>query len=198
MAPRPHPVGAILLCGGASRRMGWDKTRLRVDGTLVVARTGRLLSRVADARVEVGPGLTGLACAREDPPGEGPLAAVGAGWAALDGGGLAGALVVAGDLPFVSAPLLELLLEAGSAGSVVPVVDGRDQPLCAYWCRRDLDEVRGLLSRGERSLRFLAHRVDVTYLDEAAWGRVASARDFADVDTPGDLERLGLAPPSDP
>jgi hypothetical protein len=39
----------------------------------------------------------------------------------------------------------------------------------------------------------LLQRSDVTWLDEAQWSLVADASDFADIDTPEDLVRLGLA-----
>jgi len=189
--PSPLVVG-VLLCGGASRRMGFDKTQLIVYGTTMAARTAGLMRQVVVSAVEVGPGLSGLTSVREDQPGSGPLAAISAGWNAVSDDEHTGALVVAGDLPFVSEPLLRLLVEWESSRSVVPVVDGRDQPLCARWSRNDLAEARELLSRGERSLRHMSRRADVDYLDESTWGRVATWREFADVDTPEDLRRLGL------
>jgi molybdopterin-guanine dinucleotide biosynthesis protein A len=136
----------MLLCGGASQRMGFDKTQLVVGGSTMAVRTANLLSRVVASAVEVGPGLSGLWSLREEPPGAGPLAAVVAGWDALGDGEYSAALVLAGDLPFISEPLLRLLVEWESARSVVPVVDGRDQPLCARWSREDLDEARELLA----------------------------------------------------
>jgi molybdopterin-guanine dinucleotide biosynthesis protein A len=178
--------------------MGFDKTQLVVAGSTMAVRTANLLRRVVASAVEVGPGLSGLSSLREEPAGAGPLAAVVAGWDTLRDGGYGAALVVAGDLPFVSEPLLRLLVEWESTRSVVPVVDGRDQPLCARWSREDLDEARELLVRGERSLRHLSKRSNVDYLDESTWGRVATWREFADVDTPDDLRRFGLNEPRDP
>jgi molybdenum cofactor guanylyltransferase len=175
--------------------MGFDKTRVVVDGSTIAARTGEILKSVVERAVEVGPGVSELPSTLEDPPGSGPLAAVAAGWDLLRGEGFTHALVVAGDLPFLTDALLELLIEWPSAGSVVPVVRGRDQPLCARWSREDLDDARGLLERGERSLAHLAGRPDVDYLDEGAWGSVATERQFADVDTSEDLERWGLEAP---
>lgn len=190
-------VAAILLCGGSSRRLGWDKTRLEVDGVRVPRRTATLLRSVVASAVEVGPGVSGLVVTREEPVGSGPLAAIAAGWQLVGKDDHVGALVIAGDLPFVSDALLRLLVEWESDYSVVPVVAGRDQPLCARWSRADLDDARGRLAAGERSMKHLANRRDVAYLDESAWGRVATAREFADVDTPDDLRLFGLAAPAD-
>ncbi|MFI5051746.1 MAG: molybdenum cofactor guanylyltransferase [Acidimicrobiales bacterium] len=185
-------TAAILLCGGASRRMGWDKTRLTVDGATVPARTAALLTRVVAVAVEVGPGRSGLPATREDRPGDGPLAGVVAGWEVLCASPVTGALVIAGDLPFLSEQLLRFLVDWESPNSVVPVVEGRDQPLCARWARRDLDEARRLWAEGERSLRHLAKRSDVDYVDESGWSGIATSKEFADVDTLEDVRRWGL------
>jgi molybdenum cofactor guanylyltransferase len=172
--------------------MGWDKTTLVVDGTNVVARAGELLARVASPAIEVGPGRSRLPVIVEDDPGAGPLAGVAAGWRAL-GTDADAALVVAGDLPFLSEALLRFLATYEGSSSVVPVVEGRDQPLCARWSRHDLERAVELAATGEGSVRHLAQRRDVTYLEESQWGDVATATTFADIDTAEDLERLGIA-----
>jgi molybdopterin-guanine dinucleotide biosynthesis protein A len=160
--------------------------------TLAV-RTGRLLSLVAETAVEVGPGVSGLPAILEQPRGEGPLVAIAAGCKALRGQGhTGGALVIACDLPFVSERLLSFLAEYPAEGSVVPLVRGRPQPLCARWGAQDLNGAQELVIRGVRSLQHLSARPDVVYLDESDWEHVANERDFSDVDSPDDLLRLGL------
>lgn len=188
-------VAALLLTGGASQRMGRDKSQIRVDGTTLARRTGALLSRVATLALEVGPGVSGLWSTRETPASAGPLVAVAAGCRALRQRGHHGdALVLACDLPFVSEELLRFLAHYDAPGSVVPVVDGRTQPLCARWGRRDLDAASDLVALGERSLRHLGAQGDVTLLEHEHWRHVASESTFADVDTPADLDRWGLSP----
>jgi molybdopterin-guanine dinucleotide biosynthesis protein A len=180
-------VAGLLLTGGASRRMGTDKAALPAVSGLVDA-----LRAVAQPVLEVGPGRTSLPAVADDPPGQGPLAALAAGAAALGLGSVGAALVLACDLPLVTVDLLRWL--AAQPGTAVPVVDGRPQPLCARWDAADLARARSLYDQGERSLRTLLDQADVTWLDESAWGAVATATAFADVDTPADLARLGLAP----
>jgi molybdopterin-guanine dinucleotide biosynthesis protein A len=175
-------VAGLLLTGGASRRMGMDKARLPA-----AARAADILVAVADPVLEVGPGRTALPAVADHPPGQGPLAALAAGFRAL-GPGL-DALVLACDLPFVTVELLQWL--AAQPGTAIPVVDGRDQPLCAKWAAADLARAPALFDTGERSLRPLL--AGAPRLGPTDWGHVASARTFADVDTPADLARLGLA-----
>jgi len=173
--------------------MGQDKSRLVIDGLALAVRTGHLLSLVAETAMEVGPGVSGLPAILEQPRGEGPLVAIAAGCGALrDRGHTGAALVIACDLPFVSERLLRFLAEWDSEGSVVPVVRGRPQPLCAKWGAQDLNDAQELVNRGVRSLQHLSSLTGAVYLDESAWAHVASKRDFSDVDSPDDLYRLGL------
>jgi molybdopterin-guanine dinucleotide biosynthesis protein A len=173
--------------------MGRDKAQIVVDGVTLAQRTASLLELVVTTAIEVGPGRTSLSTTREDPPGEGPLAGIAAGWRLLSAGGHDGpALVVACDLPFLTEALLRLLVTYDAPGTLVPVVEGRAQPLCARWASRELDEAHDLVTRGVRSLAHLETR-DVTRLESGAWGAVATSENFRDVDTPGDLARYGLA-----
>ena len=118
--------------------MGRDKSQLVINGSTLAVRTAELLLSVVEIAVEVGPGVSGLVATREDPPGEGPLAAVAAGRRRLRelGHDDGGALVVACDLPLLSEPLLRLLAEWEWPYTVVPVVHGQPQPLCARWSAR--------------------------------------------------------------
>jgi molybdopterin-guanine dinucleotide biosynthesis protein A len=173
--------------------MGRDKTQLVVDGSTLATRSARLLLGVVETAIEVGPGFSGLATTLEQSPGSGPLAAVAAGRRALvDLGCVGDALVIACDMPLLTNEILRYLVEFDAPGSVVPVVRGRPQPLCARWSQADLDATEGLVESGERSLRKLLARAGVVFVDESAWGGIATEQQFSDVDVPADLERLGV------
>jgi molybdenum cofactor guanylyltransferase len=195
MAPPSDIVAALVLSGGASRRMGQDKTRLLIDGATLGARIGQLASRACSLAIEVGPGVTGLPSVVEDPPGAGPLVAIASGRDELRRRGHSGpALVVACDLPFLSDQLVRALVDWDAPGSVVPVVRGIPQPLCARWSARDLDGTRGLVDAGVRTVMHVASQRDAVCLSEVAWTRFASERDFADIDSHADLAQFGLQP----
>jgi molybdopterin-guanine dinucleotide biosynthesis protein A len=175
--------------------MGHDKSQLIVDGATLAVRTASLLQLVVETAIEVGAGVSGLPSTREQPAGEGPLVAIAEGRRALRETGHAGsALVIACDLPFLSEQLLRFLVDYESPGSVVPVVRGRAQPLCARWGCQDLDNAGQLVSEGVRSLQHLTTQPNVSLLDESAWQHVANEAQFSDVDTPADLHHLGLTP----
>lgn len=174
----------LLLTGGASRRLGADKARALAPRVAEVLRAG-----VDGPVFEVGPGHTSLPSVHEDPPGAGPLAAVAAGWSRLPV--FDGAVVLACDLPFVGVPLVRFL--AAQGGTAVPVVEGREQWLCAAYSAEALGQAAALLATGERRMSALAP--DAVFLNALAWGVVATARDFADIDTPEDAARLGVVLP---
>jgi molybdopterin-guanine dinucleotide biosynthesis protein A len=174
--------------------MGQDKSQLIVDGATLGVRTAALLLLVVETAIEVGPGVSGLPATLEEPPGEGPLAAIAAGCHALrERGHAGGALVVACDLPRLSERLLRFLVEWDSPGSVVPVVRGQAQPLCARWGRQDLDNASQFVNQGVRSLQHLFVQPDVVLLNESDWQHVASEEQFVDVDSPADLTRFRLS-----
>lgn len=188
-------VAGLLLTGGASSRMGCDKASIEFDGVRLVDHLSALLLSALLASVtspvfEVGPGYSLLKASVEEPVGTGPLAAVAAGALALERSGhTGGAIVLACDLPLFNSRVLNLLIHWPGAGSVLPVVAGHAQPLCARWSLTDLTAAHITLARGENSLRTLPNRTGATLLDESAWGPVTNGEAFADIDTPDDLRQ---------
>lgn len=181
----------MLITGGASSRLGFDKAELRIHGETLAHRAARMLLAVCHEVVEVGPGYTALDGVCEEPQGGGPLAAFVAGANATSSGPW---LLLAVDLPFVDAPLLEHLARWPGNGTVMPRVGHRAQRVCARYGTEALEAGRKLLSNGQRSLRALEAALVVTYLDEP-WNGVATESSFRDVDTPADAAVLGLEIP---
>jgi molybdopterin-guanine dinucleotide biosynthesis protein A len=185
----------ILLTGGRSTRMGRDKATIVIDaaGTTLAVRAAASLAAVTEPVVEVGDGASGQTAVREDPPGEGPLAAIAAGWASLTGSAEEkpdAAIVLACDMPNADERILRWLADHEAEGSVVPVVGRHPQPLCARWSAAALDGLVDRLAAGERSLRGLVEADDVTLVAETEWRRAGHGAALGDVDTPADLRRL--------
>jgi molybdopterin-guanine dinucleotide biosynthesis protein A len=187
-------AAGLLLTGGASRRLGQDKGALVLSGGTesLAGRTGRLLAEVARPALEVGPGLSGLPALVEDPPGQGPLVALAAGTCRLQTLGWIGpVVVVATDLPLLTRGFLEWLAGHPSTRSIVPVLAGVPQTLCARYAPVDLERAVQLAAAGRRALHDLLDGSDAVLAGPEEWGPAAGDPDaLLDVDTPADLAHV--------
>jgi molybdopterin-guanine dinucleotide biosynthesis protein A len=171
--------------------MGADKALLRVGGRRLVDRAAAVLGEVCAPVLEVGPGHSGLPAAVEDPPGAGPLAALIAGADALRHlGPLTSVVLLAVDMPGVTADLLRLIASDPSPDAVVPIAQGQLQPLCARYPPTAVEAARALLAGGETSMRALLAAIPVRQLQPEEWAGTAPPDAFQDLDTPADLDRL--------
>ncbi|WP_225832562.1 NTP transferase domain-containing protein [Streptomyces sp. NK08204] len=133
----PAPYDAVVLAGGAARRLGGaDKPGVRVGGRALL---DRVLAACAGARTTVvvadpRPTARPVRWAREEPPGAGPVAALEAG---LRHTAAEYTAVLSADLPFLDTATVERLLSAlaatGADGALLTDADGRDQPLVAAY-----------------------------------------------------------------
>ena len=158
----------------------------------------RVLAAVTDAgpRVVVGPAsLTlppGVMQVSEQPPGGGPVAAIAAGLAALDGGGDAAGTVavLAADLPFLTpqsiGTLRSAVWESTVDGAVFVDGAGRRQTLCGIWRIAALRDRLDALDRLAGAA--LRHLLAGLRIAEVA-GSGGGPPPWYDCDSPDDLHR---------
>ena len=146
-------VTAAILVGGAARRLGGTvKPSLHVGDRRIL---DRQLHALAEAGVDhialvgawhdapvVAAGVHHVADALED------AGALGGLYTGLLTGTGAIVLVLAGDMPFVTAAFLRALAEVGEHDANVPRLDGRWHPLCAAYQRRSAQKLKARLDRG--------------------------------------------------
>ncbi|MGR8009429.1 NTP transferase domain-containing protein [Streptomyces hypolithicus] len=156
------PYDAIVLAGGAARRLGGaDKPGVRVGGrtllerVLGVCRGAGTTVVVGGRRATVRP----VEWALEEPAGGGPVAALGAGVRCTDA---VTVLVLSADLPFIGgatiAGLLDALAQSGREAALLVDADGRDQPLVAAYRSEPLRRQLALLTAEHGSLTGLPLR----------------------------------------
>ncbi|HEX6537186.1 MAG TPA: molybdenum cofactor guanylyltransferase [Gemmatimonadaceae bacterium] len=186
-------TGVILAGGLATRYGGLPKGLERVDGRRVVDRVADALAATTDELLLIANDpaardwLPGTRVAGDARPGLGSLGGI---HAALVRAGTP-VLVVAWDMPFVSAPLLAELRALGeTADAAVPESDSRRgvEPLCAYYAPACVAPIERRLDAGD--LRVIGFYDDVRVARLAA-DRVRRhgdpARLFMNVNTPGEL-----------
>lgn len=188
-----EPLTGLVLCGGASQRMGRDKALLEHRGTTLLAGLTARLARECDPVILASgeaPRFSSLGLEEvADPvPSAGPLGGLVAGLRASPHRLVA---VVAVDMPRANPGLLRHLAEmVGNRYAAVPSSADGIEPAHAVYSTDALAEAEAGLLSERRSLHSLLARIPVLVLSP---GEVAAAgfdRSFAaNVNTP--LEALG-------
>ena len=180
---------AFILTGGASRRMGTDKSQLLIDRQTFAERISQTLLALTDSVTLVGSQVasSNLPTVSDVYPQWGALGGL---HAALTACRRDWAIVVACDLPFVTT---ELFLSLASArldhDAVVPIQpDGRPQPLAAIYrvepCRQRATE---LIEAGRRRPLDLLDAVNTRWVSFDEIRNLEQAgRFFVNINTPSD------------
>jgi molybdopterin-guanine dinucleotide biosynthesis protein A len=162
--------------------MGTDKALLPYHGGTLVAAVAREVEAAAGSVVLVGrpDGFEGFHAIPDRYPGEGPLGGI---LTALHHTFADWNLILACDMPRVSAEFLRELLERADGDGLVPVgPSGRPEPLCAVYHRRALSGMEAAFARGVR-------KVTAAFTEEMRLSPVASG--FQNVNTPEDWATYG-------
>ncbi|MBX0285782.1 molybdenum cofactor guanylyltransferase [Halomicroarcula sp. F28] len=188
----------VVVAGGRSTRFGdREKALAELDGRPMLAHVVATLGAVSDGvvvncrpdqRTAFADALAGLdvdlAWALDEQPDEGPLSGLATALAAVD---TDRAVVLGCDMPLAEPEALSgLRSRLESSDAVVPRTEGGPEPLHAvYRVEPTLRAARATLADGERSLRSLLDRLDVTDVEGAV-----PARSLTSVDTEARLWEL--------
>lgn len=197
-------TAAAVIAGGRARRLGGARKPLLVVGgrRLIERQLAVLRPRFAHLFLVLAAGsnddeelidAAGLPVVRDRrPAGAGPLAGVEAALAAAAAAGCArGVVCVAGDLPFLAAPVLELVRARGrDEDAVVPRRGHRPEPLLARYPLRAAALAAQRLDENQPRLSAFAEQLRPQWLE--AHDLVAADPEqlsFFNVNTPEDLQR---------
>jgi molybdopterin-guanine dinucleotide biosynthesis protein A len=189
------PFTSIVLAGGAARRLGGiDKPSARVAGVSMIERVLAAAGPFGRTIV-VGPanGPVDVPTVQESPPGSGPVAAIGAAFAAVETEMADVVAILGGDLPLLTADAIAELRTVAARGRVDGAVyvdtGGRRQWLCGAWrCASVAGRLASLVdSRG--SLEGAALRELFGALAVAEVVRADDLRPWFDCDTEDDIRQ---------
>jgi len=154
MADTDRFTTAAILAGGQSRRMGYDKFRLKLDEKGLLARLTEDLSLefaqiiiVANSDDLVPP--AGTSVIRDVYPGRGPLAGI---HAALRASGSEYTYIIACDMPEISLAYIRHLkarLSAQPSDAALGLFNACPEPFQAFYSRQILPEVEQHLQNGQ-------------------------------------------------
>ena len=183
-------VEAFILAGGASSRMGTDKSQLLIENQTFVERITTTLLTITDSVRLVGGRINSqLPIVADLYPQWGALGGL---HAAVSACRRDWAIVVACDLPFVTSDLfLRLASLRADYDAVVPIQqDGRPQPLCAFY-RAETCATRAteLIEAGRRRPLDLLDSVNTRWINFTELANLDQAeRFFVNINTPDDYD----------
>jgi molybdenum cofactor guanylyltransferase len=186
-------VGGFVLAGGKSSRMGVDKALLEISGVSLLARAASLLQSVTgEPKIVASPsvyGSLGLPLVADDWPGCGPLGGIATVLRASDS---AWNLIIACDLPYLTKPWLDFLIERAlksKADAVVPRSERGAEPLCAMYHKNAEQGIRAAVEGGVRKVTDALASLRVEYVEPREWKAFASeGLLFKNVNSPADYE----------
>jgi molybdenum cofactor guanylyltransferase len=193
----PRPVTGAIVAGGANERFGGEPKGLRtVGGTRIIDRVAAALRAVTRdvALIANAPDasewLPGATVHRDNRSERGSVVGV---FTALEAAANGIALVVAWDMPFVSADLLALLATRAQAGASAVIPDGPSgpEPFCAAYSAECLPRLGRAIAGGEFRMQnivaAMSGAVRVSAADVRRFGD--PERLFFNVNSAADLER---------
>jgi molybdopterin-guanine dinucleotide biosynthesis protein A len=186
----------VILAGGRSRRMGFNKALIRINGRPLIGILADRVRTLSD-RILISSndpdnyGFLNLPVVPDLFSGHGPLAGLHAAMLRQAGPVY---ILLACDLPNLPVSLLEnmIRLSEGFDAAIPRTKDGLAHPLCAVYRRSCLPFIQRALEKGEN--KFIE-----TFLDDALSVRWISPEegryeetDLANINTPEDLRALGI------
>jgi len=186
-----EPATLIILAGGESKRMGFPKYQLTLDGRDVLTHLNGRLGHLFVETIVVGRDLDfapeDVRIAEDRFIARSPLVGI--------HGGLSASrtdltFVIACDMPYVEPALVSFLLDrADNVDVVVPVVRGYYEPLCAVYRTSCVRSIERLIERGTLKVSELYPLVDERRVDEEqARLHDPLLRSFANLNVPAEIK----------
>jgi len=164
-----YEVSAIALAGGQSKRLGMDKSLLKINHEWLLQRILDALATLSDDVFVVANDAQKLAhltapIVPDVCPGVGPLGGI---YAGLQHMRNSRGLFVACDMPFLNLELLRyMILLSANFDVVIPRVGENVEPLHAIYSQTCTQPIADLLNRQGRRVIGFFHQVRVRYIEQ--------------------------------
>lgn len=180
---------AYILVGGKSSRFGSDKALIDINGGPLALHLADVVSEAAGSVTLVGPSARyerlGLPIIPDTHQDAGPLAGI---LAALEHTSASWNLILACDMPLLSAAFVEFLFtqaEMGGHQVLMPVSPaGGDEPLCAVYGNVAATHIRREIEKGTRKITFALDSLAVRRILPSEYAHIDPAgKSFTNVNT---------------
>ena len=186
-------ITAVVLAGGRSHRLGFDKALLRLGDETLLERAVRKVATLSDEVIVAGGPLPyplpGVRLEADVYLGCGPLGGIHAGLAAAFN---FHSLVVACDMPFLNLELLRYMVELAPGHDVViPRLGIYLEPLHAIYSKDCLKPIERRIEAGNFKVSDFLSEVRVRYVERDEIERFDPEHlSFFNINTPQDLGRM--------
>jgi len=195
MVARKLKASSIILAGGKSLRLGYDKVLETVGRRSLVEKVVQTVATLSDNIIIVTASertmpefdhYPNLKVVYDMYPGKGPLNGI---YTGLYASGTRCNIVVAADMPFLNIPLLQYMIEqVDDFDMVTPRVGDRVEPLHSVYTRDCMDTIMQMFEEGVLGVHKLHSRVKTRYIDVDEITRFDPAKlSFFNINTEKDL-----------
>ncbi len=194
MSQRMNITGA-LLAGGKSRRMGFNKAFIEVDGKPIIERNLRVLESIFDEVFVVANDMAvyeglGVRVVSDIFRGAGALGGI---HTALFYSSREYTFVTACDMPYLNGDVIRAMCDLRDGFHIyIPFIEDRYHPLHALYSRRCLKRIESMIEEGNLRVTDLTTALSVKRLDEGYFKGLPVISSIDNVNTKDDLSRLGL------
>lgn len=186
---------AAILCGGKSRRMGFDKCRIRIGDRLLLQILGERLLTVFERVILIVDEAEKFSdlpfCVYPDIfPGTGPLGAI---YTALQASSSTHVFITACDMPHIHTPLIQemkkTILEESIAG-VACRKAGYVEPLYAFYAKSMMPSMENLIREGRYKILDAILENPMHIMEEEEWRAWSETDLFLNLNAREDLRLL--------
>jgi molybdenum cofactor guanylyltransferase len=184
-------ITGIILAGGKSSRMGYDKGLAMVNGDRMIELVYASLKQVVDKVIIIANtdsyNFLNLPVFEDEFKDKGPIGGI---YTGLFHSTTEKNVIVACDMPFVTPQLLVHLLEhIGNNQIVVPSFDGNIEPLCGFYKKEILEQVEELIGMDVLPVHKAIQFFDYLTLKINS-ENINNATVFTNINRPEDIQQL--------
>ncbi len=186
-------ITGIVLTGGKSSRMGHDKALFLYEGKSLLQRAVDFCSSFCDELLisssNADHQIEGIYRVEDEIKNCGPIGGI---YSCLKQSSNDWNFVLSVDAPFVQSDFIQFLkAETHNFDAVVPLHEGKKEPLIAFYHKRILPEIKAKIQVDNYRLYFLLQEINTNYVESGEWLKQYPSL-FRNLNYPEDIDNMML------